>query len=386
MNERRPRVCFVVESGTDVRMVDGLSAFGDVTVIARRIVNGVEISRSPRSAARIEVGPSSFPGFARHVFSALRRRRGEFDVILVQGYGPAAAAANTAARLTGTPAVMLVCSPVEAYYRCRRGQNGPGKPFRSSELAALRLFASINARIGTRYVVLSEHLAAVVRGHGTRAAVDVIPVYGVDTSVFRPNDSPREDLRRARGLPVSGAVLFNSSRIAPEKDSGTLLDAFARMLADGRDVHLLHRSGGYRHFLAEAKTRGVDRRVIATDAVHPIAELPLDYAASDVCVQASRAEGLGYSVLEAFACGVPVVATRIGGLAETVVDGTTGWSCPPGDAGALAAALADALDRPAEARRRAGAGRQLVQQRYEAAGAFQRLASLIDRAIAGAES
>jgi glycosyltransferase involved in cell wall biosynthesis len=212
--------------------------------------------------------------------------------------------------------------------------------------------------------------------------VEVIPVYGVDTALFRPVATPRRDLRRARGLPATGSILFFSSRIAPEKDSPTLLEAFARLLAAGRDVHLLHRGGGYRQLLAAAAAVGVGSRVLATDAVHPIDELPLDYAASDVCVQASRAEGLGYSALEALACGVPVVATRVGGLAETVLDGVTGWSCPPRDAGALAESLADALDHPDEARRRALAGRRMVEQRYEAASAFSRFASLIHREMA----
>jgi glycosyltransferase involved in cell wall biosynthesis len=379
---RRPRVCFVVESGTDVRLVDGFSAIADLTVMARRIVRGVEISRPPASSAAIEVGPPSFSGFARHVFASLRRRRGEFDFIVAQGYGAAAAAANLAARLTRTPAVMLVCSPVEEYYGCRRDRHDPAKPFRSRELAALRLFAAINARVGRGYVVLSDHLASVVRAHGTRRRVEVIPVYGVDTAVFRPLATSRHDLRRARGLPETGSILFFSSRMAPEKDSAALLEAFARLLAAGRDVHLLHRSGGYRQLLDAAAAIGVANRVIATDAVHPIDDLPLDYAATDVCVQASRAEGLGFSVLEALACGVPVVATNVGGLAETVIDGVTGWSCPPRDPRALADSLADALDRPDEARRRALAGRQMVEQRFEAASAFRRFASLIEREMA----
>lgn len=379
--DRRPRVCFVVESGTDVRLVDGFSAIADLTVMARRIVGGVEISRPPVSSAAIEVGPASFSGFARHVLASLRRRSGEFDFIVAQGYGASAAAANVAARLTRTPSVMLVCSPAEEYYRCRRDQHDPAKPFRSRELAALRLFAAINARVGRGYVVLSDHLASVVRAHGTRRRVDVIPVYGVDTALFRPVATPRLDLRLARGLPATGSILFFSSRIAPEKDSPTLLEAFGRLLAAGRDVHLLHRSGGYRQLQEAAAAAGVGSRVIATDAVHPD-ELPLDYAASDICVQASRAEGLGYSALEALACGVPVVATNIGGLAETVIDGVTGWSCPPRDARALADSLADAIDRPDEARRRALAGRQMVEERYEAASAFRRFVSLIQREMA----
>src|SRR5688500_9783624 len=220
---RRPRICFVVESGTDVRLVDGLAELGELTVLARRIEGGVEINRTPRPGISIGIGPASFGGFARFVLRYLRGKRRAFDFVLVQGYGAAAAAANIAARLTGVATAMLVCSPVEAYYLCRRGQSGFGKPFRRYEWLALRASAALNARLGTNYIVLSRHLEDVVRDHGGRARIDVVPVYGVDTRVFQPLNIDRADARRRRGLPATGAIIFFSSRIAPEKDSATLL-------------------------------------------------------------------------------------------------------------------------------------------------------------------
>lgn len=375
------RVCLVVESGTDVRLVDGLAARCDLTVLARRIVGGVEISRPPASSnVTLEVGAASMRTFAQQVFRTVRARHREFDCVLVQGYGAAAAAANLAMRTRRVAGAMLVCSPVEEYYRCRAAAAWPRKPFRRWELAALRLLAALNARVGSGYVVLSEHLAATVRRHGARGFVEIIPVYGVDTSVFRPHLGDRSALRQARELPANGRVIFFSSRVAPEKDSETLLRAFVALRVQGRDVYLLHRSGGYREFTHLAAAHGVGDRLMATDAVHP-SNLPGDYQAADLCVQASRAEGLGYSVLESLASGTPVVATRTGGLAETIVDGVTGWTYPPGDHQALAAAMADALDRPAEAKRRAEAGRQMVMERFEAAMVFDRLICLM-RALA----
>jgi glycosyltransferase involved in cell wall biosynthesis len=211
--------------------------------------------------------------------------------------------------------------------------------------------------------------------------LDIVPVYGVDVNVFRPPGHDRQAARAALNLPLEGSIVLFSSRVAPEKDSRTLLDAFARLRAGGRDVWLLNRSGGYRQFIEEAERFGVASRVIATDAVHPVHELPATYAAADVCVQASRAEGLGFAVLEALACETPVVATAVGGLRETVFDGETGWTCPPGDGAALAAAIAEVLDSPGEARRRATLGRMMVIERYERTRVFDELERIVTASV-----
>ncbi len=378
----RSRLCFVVESGTDARLVDGLARECAVTVVARRIDGGVAISQPLRSDAEVRLGPSSISKFAAHVLRFLRREGGRFDFVLGQGYGAAALSARAGARRHGLPSALLVCSPVESYYACRRGQDGFGKPYRAYEYAALRLFAAANARTGADYIVLSRYLADVVAAHGARGRIDIIPVYGVDTTVFRPLSEPRASIRRRRGLPESGSLVVFSSRVAPEKDAATFLEAVRLLAANGRDIRVLHRSGGYRRFAAEAARHGIADRVIATDAVHPLDELPLDYAASDLCVQASRDEGLGFSALEALACGIPVVASAVGGLRETIVDGATGWTCPPRDPAAMARAIASALDDTNEASRRAEAGRRMVIEQFERSRVFDRLITRIAEARA----
>jgi glycosyltransferase involved in cell wall biosynthesis len=372
------RLCFVVESGTDVRLVDGLAERNEVSVLARRILGGVAVNHEPAASVRIEIGPASRPRFAGWAAVRLLARGARFDHVLVQGYGLAALAVNAVTRVTGTPATMLVCSPIERYYRSRSDVPQPGRPFSAAALAAVTAVARVNARLGRRYVVLSRYLATVVAAHGTRLPTHVVPVYGVDTERFRPASEPKAALRARLGLPADGALLFFSSRVAPEKDAATLLSALVALRAEGRDVRLLHRSGGWRELLALADRAGVGDRVIATDAVHPERDLPASYQAADLCVQASRDEGLGFSPLEALACEVPVVATAVGGLRETIVDGETGWTYPVGDAAALARAIGAALDDPAEARRRAAAGRRMVRERFESAAAFARLQAVLE--------
>jgi glycosyltransferase involved in cell wall biosynthesis len=139
---------------------------------------------------------------------------------------------------------------------------------------------------------------------------------------------------------------------------------------------------------------GLESAVVAHDAVAPFAGLASWYQAADLCVQASREEGLGFSPLEALACEVPVVASAVGGLRETIVDGDTGWTFPVGDSGALALSLRDVLDHPEEGLRRARNGRAMVQRSFEGTAAFDALverlsslrrreADLRTRAVAG---
>lgn len=373
-SERVVPVLFVVESGTDARLVEGLSARVDLEVFARAIRGGRAISQP--TGARVTVATAGRAAFAWAVFR--RVLRGPVtEVVLVQGYGLAALAANLAARLRGRPCWMLVCSPAAEYYAARRRA---GQSYSAAALTAIEALACLNGRLGRGFIVLSGYLRDVVRRYAPSTPVQIIPVYGVDVRRFaeRPD---RAALRTGRGLPSSGRIIFSSSRVAPEKDSRTLIAAFATLVAEGRDVYLLHRSGGYEEFSREAASAGVSARVIATGAVDPRADLALDYLASDVCVQASREEGLGFSVLESLACGTPVVVSAVGGLVETVRDGETGWTVPAEDPAALASALRDVLDRPEEGRRRAEAGRRMVRERFESDMVFSRLADVLGGAV-----
>ena len=366
--------CFVVESGTDARMLDGLAARLDLTVFVRQVPGGRAISQSTN--VRVQEGSANRLVFASQVFRRLVALH--YDAVLVQGYGFSALAANIACRLRSRPCWMLICSPVAEYYEARRAA---GHPCSRMTLRAIHALGWMNARVGRRFVVLSEYLRSVIAGYAPAPMVRVIPVYGVDADLFAPRTLDRAKLRVSRGLPATGVVVFNSSRVAPEKDTETLIAAFKQLVDENRNVYLLHRSGGHREFMRLAERARIGERVIATDAVDPRRELPLDYLAADVCVQASRAEGLGFSVLEAFACGTPVVATAVGGLKETVQDGVTGWTAPPGDPHALAEALRQAIDRPDEARRRVAAGAALVRDRFDSRRAFDELANLLAQPV-----
>ncbi len=141
----------------------------------------------------------------------------------------------------------------------------------------------------------------------------------MDTEFFRPaGPEERRALRARRDLPLDRFVIFLSSRISHEKDPETVLRATAIARSRGVDAVLLNLGGGYLDFLRLARELGlpdVEGWVLGRPAAHPMTEVADYFRAADVMALASLAEGAGFSTLEALACGTPVVATAVGGMA-----------------------------------------------------------------------
>jgi len=83
-----PRVCFVVESSTDVRLAEGMAERFSLTLLARKVTDGVEISQPPSLRLKVVVGATSRAQIVRPVITSLRSRRHDYDHVIVQGCGP----------------------------------------------------------------------------------------------------------------------------------------------------------------------------------------------------------------------------------------------------------------------------------------------------------
>src|ERR671913_2182666 len=82
----KQRVCFVVDSGTDVRLADGLAEGTTLRILARKQPSGREISQPSRHALNVETGPAGHAAFAVFVLRRLLALRSDTDFVLVQGY------------------------------------------------------------------------------------------------------------------------------------------------------------------------------------------------------------------------------------------------------------------------------------------------------------
>lgn len=185
--------------------------------------------------------------------------------------------------------------------------------------------------------------------------VHMVPL-GVDPAVFFP------DSRAA----VPGRIIVVTSADVPLKGLMVLLDALAKLRVERPQAHLV--------CVGRAKPNGpADRRLDELglrDAVTFRSDLSQDEVvalmqSAEVAAVPSFYEGFCLPAVEEMACGLPLVATKVGALPEIVgSDGTTGLLVPPGDAGALAHALGELLDRPELRARLGAAGRLRVQERF----------------------
>jgi D-inositol-3-phosphate glycosyltransferase len=229
-----------------------------------------------------------------------------------------------------------------------------------------------------------ERAALVSHYEAADDRIAIVPC-GVDTDLFTPGDPAVA--REALGLDDRPLLLY-VGRLAPIKGLDTLLDAVARLRAAGRPLRLLVIGGETDEPVDghEALLRRRAEELALGDAVDFVGArsqrvLRDYYVAADVTVLPSYYESFGMVALEAMACGSPVVASRVGGLATTVRDGATGFLVPDGDPAALADRIDAVLADPGLAWR---IGREGV--RWAAQHRWPCVADAICREYAGLES
>jgi len=236
--------------------------------------------------------------------------------------------------------------------------------------------AGVPAVIHTRH---GQRFGASRRQHWTFAAVSRL----IDRVVGVSEDSAQQCIRE--GVPASrvrtiwngidltrfayhgskaGGPAVLVARLVPEKDLPTLLQAVARLVRQEPAFRLQVVGDG--PCMPEARQTieqlGISEQVRLLGERRDVPDILRE---ASLFVLPSRTEGISLTLLEAMASGLPVVATRVGGNAEVVQHGRTGWLVPAGDAVQLADAIHRCWRAPDESRRFGRSGRERVERHFD---------------------
>jgi L-malate glycosyltransferase len=165
---------------------------------------------------------------------------------------------------------------------------------------------------------------------------DIKVIYNsIDTEKYKP--AVDETLRRSVA-PNGEKVILHLSNFRPVKRIPDLLQAFGQICRIDKGVVLLLAGDGVekQRIISLSKEMGLDRNIKFVGTwIDPV---PL-FSIADLFVLPSEKESFGLAALEAMSCGVPVVASKTGGIPEVVQDGETGFLVPVGDIGSLSRAI-----------------------------------------------
>lgn len=383
LEQERVRICLLTDSfhpvvgggeGQARLMARTLRERGhDVTVLTQHrfassprheILDGVDVVR---------VGRPGFKRWGKYLmipasFFRLLTTAGRWDVVYVAGLRTLGVVGVAAAGLTGGRCLLrsASCAELSGDYVFEHVDTGPLSRWVKALLRgylALRNAVLLRADgfLAMSVAIEQEYLACNV----TPQKIARIP-NGVDLSRFQPlAPAGRQELRRSLELPVEGVLLTYTGKLNRGKGLETLLRSFRRIAAEREDAHLvLVGSGGGMYLSCEADLRayvsehGLGDHVTFTGYQQNVHEY---LQASDVYVMPSESEALSNSLIEGLSCGLPTVASAVGGMLDVVTHDRDGLLVPAGDEEALADALLSVMTDPALRARLGAAARERAQ-------------------------
>jgi glycosyltransferase involved in cell wall biosynthesis len=213
-------------------------------------------------------------------------------------------------------------------------------------------------------IAISEGVRAALVRAGVRAdRIRVVPS-GVDPAAFEASSASRTATRAAWGAGDAHVVVMLPGVLEPRKGHAVLLAAATRLASTAPDLCYVFCGAGDQADALRAAAAPLGDAVRFAGFQRDMAPC---FAAADIVVLPSFKEGLGVAALEAMAARRAVLGSRVGGLAEAIVDGETGLLVPPGDAEALAAGILRLARDPALRARMGAAGHARVRARFTTA-------------------
>jgi glycosyltransferase involved in cell wall biosynthesis len=298
-------------------------------------------------------------------------RAGRFDLVHTHS-AKAGAIGRSAARAVGVPAI------VHSFH---------GFPFHEFQSKARRhAYLAIErrlARFTDQFVTDGTWVAAEAVRLGISPPERIRAISSpIDTNVRPATDAARAEARRVLMLPASAKIVGTVARLDEQKDPLNLIRAIAKLRPDVFCVWI--GDGSLRPSMEEEIQRHrLEGRFLLLGERSDVATL---LPAFDVFAMPSLYEGLPCAIVEAMACGVPVVATAVNSVPEVVVPGRTGLLVRPRDARSLARALDYVLGHSEHAARMVRAAREGLGARFRPETLGQDLMEVYDQALSRARS
>jgi len=266
----------------------------------------------------------------------LLANRHRYDVIHVHTFGWYLLGVTPIAKLLRAPTILKLPNV---------GDCGlPGIRRRRGGAILMQLVKLANA-----FVAMSNESIDELRGEGIDDSRILRNTNGVDSAVFKPiiSDSEKDALRKKHGLPDGKIVLF-TGRLTPQKGLADLLSIWSQVLKEVPSAQLVLCGGGEQEYELRqlACHCGIERTVHFVGSVESTVDY---YRAADLLAQPSYIEGNSNSILEAMACGLPIVSTEVGGTPQLVGKAGREYLVTPGDQQALLVKLLIILKDPDKA-------------------------------------
>ncbi len=213
---------------------------------------------------------------------------------------------------------------------------------------------------GQHFICVSEAIRDILFQYG----IPEKQLYVVHSGVSMPESNgdgsaSREALRDELGVNGNGLILGTIGNLVPHKGHQFLIGALAKVREVRQDFRAVLVGGGEleSNLRSRARAAGLEEHIVFAGQIPNAARL---VGAFDIYVHPSVEEGLGTSILDAGAAGIPVVATRAGGIPEAVLDGKTGLLVPPANPAALADAMLKLMEDAALRESMRGAATQWI--------------------------
>lgn len=178
------------------------------------------------------------------------------------------------------------------------------------------------------------------------AQIHYLPGVGIDISAFSPavlTNQARSAMQAALGMQPGQRMILSVGELISRKNYKTAIDIIAKLNSDQLRYYICGQ-GVLRSEIEEyAKTQGVSERVVFLGYRR---DIPQICSCADVFLHTSYQEGLPVAVMEAMACGTPIVASRIRGNVDLIENGVNGYLCDPRDGDDFVAKIRQILDEP----------------------------------------